>query len=365
MAVLTLSENDDNIKSLTKTRPLASIPIGGRYRMIDFILSNLVNFKVHNVGVFTQSHSRSLIDHIGSGKPWDLDRKLQGMFIFNFESFNSRISDVEMIGNNLEYLYRSKEEYVILATSHIICNLDFDAVAKAHEKSSKDITIVYKKIDKNCRDYLNCNIVNLNDKNKVIGVGKNIDLNSDINFAMDIIVMKRSLLIEIINKCMTSGNYTCLRQWIYSNVSNYDVGGYEFKGYLANVNSINTYYNLNMDMLDLKINEELFYKHGPIYTKIKDEAPSLYGKESNVKNSLVANGCILEGEVLNSVLGRRVKIGKGSSIKDCIIMQNCVIGENVHLENVIMDKNTVIEENKVLKCDREHPLLIEKTPLKI
>lgn len=363
MAVLSLNEDDGNIKSLTKSRPLASIPVGGRYRIIDFILSDLVNSDINNVGILTQSKTRSLIDHLGSGKPWELDRKLKGLFIFNFDILNAYLSDIEMLGNNLEYLYRSQQEYVLLASSHMICNIDFKAAAKFFEDKGSDITIIYKRVKDGCTNFLDCSVLNLDENKKVLGVGKNIGSENSTNISMDMFIMKRELLIEIINKCIQTGFYTSLRQYIYKHIDKLNVNAFEFSGYLQCINSITSYYKLNMDMLNPEINKELFFKNGLIYTKVKDEAPTMHYYGSCVHNSLIANGCLIKGCVENSILARRITVGKGALVKNCIILQDCHIKENAVLENVIVDKNTIIEEGKELKGDLEHPLVIEKTRL--
>lgn len=363
MAVLSLNENDESIKSLTKSRPLASIPVGGRYRIIDFILSDLVNSDINNVGILTQSKTRSLIDHLGSGKPWELDRKLKGLFIFNFDIMNAYVSDIEMLGNNLEYLYRSQQEYVILASSYMICNIDFKEAARFFEDKGSDITIIYKRIQDGNENFADCRVLNLDRNKNVLGVGRNIGSESSINVSMDMFIMRRELLIEIINKCIQTGFYTSLRQWIYKYIDKLNVNAFEFSGYLQCINSIASYYKLNMDMLNPKINKELFFKNGLIYTKVKDEAPVMYYNGSCVHNSLIANGCLINGRVENSVLARRITVGKGAVIKNCIILQDCDIKENAVLENVIIDKNTIIEAGKQLKGDNEHPLVIEKTRL--
>lgn len=363
MAILSLNENDDNIKSLTKNRPLASIPVGGRYRIIDFTLSDLVNSDISNIGILTQSKTRSLIDHIGSGKPWELDRKLKGLFVFNFDNVNAYLSDIEMLENNLEYLYRSQQEYVVLASSYMVCNIDFKESAKYFEEKGSDITIIYKKVQDGCTNFLDCNVLSLSGSKRVVGVGRNIGSENSINISMDMFIMKRELLIEIINKCIQSGFYTSLHEWIYKHIDKLNINAFEFSGYLKCVNTITSYYSLNIDMLNPEINKELFFKNGLIYTKVKDEAPTMYYNGSSVHNSLIANGCLIKGCVESSVLARRVTVGKGAVIRNCIILQGCEIKENAVLENVIIDKNTIIETRKELKGDREHPLVIEKTRL--
>lgn len=374
LGIISLNEKEDNIKSLTKNRLIASIPIAGRYRIIDFTLSNLVNANIRNVGIFTQSKSRSLIDHLGSGKPWDLDRKINGLFIFNFGEGNSQLSDVEMFKNNMEYLYRSKQNKVILSTSTMICNIDYDDVAKFHEESGKDITIIYKKVKSNDVSYNNCNVLNISSDNMVTGVGKNITINPYLsnknivsdgteNISMETFIMDKDTLISILNNCIKTGYWSSINDCIYKNIKDLNVNAYEFKGYLAYINSIKAYYKTNMDILDMNINKELFFNNGLIYTKIMDEDPTQYYDNSKVKNSLIANGCLIKGTVENSVISRRVVIHEGAVVKNSIIMQGCEIKANSKLTNVIIDRNNVIDENVELKGDLDFPLVIEKRSL--
>lgn len=374
MGILNLNENEDNIKSLTKNRLIASIPIAGRYRIIDFVLSNLVNAGIRNVGIFTQSKARSLIDHIGSGKPWDLDRKINGLFIFNFGERNSYLSDVEMIKSNMEYIYRSKQNKVILCSSSMICNIDYREAAKFHEESGKDITIIYKKVKSNNNYFRNCNILNINNDNSVISVGKNIkvtelynrkNLISDgtENVSMETFILDKDTLINILNNCIKTGYWADLKDCIYNNIADLNANAYEFKGYLSHVNSINSYYKTNMDMLNLDINKELFFNNGLIYTKIMDESPTKHFSTADVSNSLIANGCLIKGSVSNSILSRRVLIDEGAEVNNCIIMQGCHIKSNAKLTNVIIDKDNIIDNNKELKGDTDFPLVIEKKSL--
>jgi glucose-1-phosphate adenylyltransferase len=363
MAIVSLTENEDQIKSITKNRPLASIPIGGRYRIIDFTLSNLVNCGIRNVGIFTESKSRSLIDHLGSGKPWDLDRKLNGLFIFNYSMGTSYLNDIEMLKNNLEYLYRSKEDKVILTCSFMIANLSYLDAAEYHEKSGKDITIIYKKIKDGKFNFKDRNVLSLDSNNNVLGVGKNIGTKDELNASMDMFIMSKKVLIEILNKCIETGYWGSIREWIYKSIEELDVNAFEFDGYLQCVNSINSYYRANMDMLNLDINKELFFKNGLIYTKVKDEAPTKYVNGSSALNTLISNGCIVKGSIKNSVISRRVVVEQNVEIENCIIMQNCIIKSGSRLKNVIIDKNIIIEENTELKGDLEFPLVIEKRTL--
>lgn len=359
MGILSLSENDDNIKVLTKNRNLATVPVAGRYRIIDFMLSNFVNSGVKNVGVLTNNSSRSLIDHIGSGKPWDLDRKIGGIFL-NFSKNNSKLTDIEALKNNLEHLYRSKEENVIVASSYMLCNIDLKDVAKNHEESGADITVVYKKITNGKTSFRDCDVINISEDSSVIGVGKNIGVEDHLNISTEIFILKRETIINIVFECVKTGYWTNLKDYIYHNLERFSINAHEFKGYLQCINSIDAYYETNMDLLDIKHSRDLFYANGLIYTKVADGAPTKYTCSSKVSNSLIANGCVIEGTVENCVLGRRVLVHKGVHLKNCIIMQNCEIKDGASLNHVIMDKNVLVEANRELLGDPEFPLVIQK-----
>lgn len=363
IGILDLNEKEDNIGNLTRRRTVASIPVVGRYRVIDFVLSNMVNAGIQNVGVFTKSKSRSLIDHLSGGKPWDLDRKRNGMYIFNFGYGNPSLEDVEMFKNNIDYLELSRQNNVILCSSYMICNIDYMEAVKYHEASGNDITVVYKKADNCTKSFIDCDVLNLDENNKLISVGKNIGVQDKNNICMEMFIMKKETLIQLIHKCVTTGICRKIKHAIYRTLDQYKVGAYEFKGYLECINSLKAYYKFNMDCLNTKVNEELFFNNGLIYTKVKDEAPTKYSVDSIVSNSLIANGCIIEGTVENSIISRRVVIKKGAVVKNCIIMQNCEIGEDAKLTSIITDKNVVIGKGKKLKGDKEIPLVIEKEPI--
>lgn len=363
IGILDLNEKEDMIKNLTRSRTVASIPIYGRYRVVDFVLSNMVNAGIVNVGIFTKSKSRSLFDHLSGGKPWDLDRKRDGLFTFNFGGGSSSLEDVEMFKDNIEYFLLSKQKNVILSSSYMICNIDYAEAVKYHEQSGNDITVIYKKTDNCIKSFINCDVLNIDENNRIISVGRNIGVQDRNNICMDMFIMKKEIFIELIYKCVTTGMCRKIKDGIYRSLEKYEVGAYEFKGYVGCINSIKSYYRANMDCLDVKLSKELFFNHGLIYTKVKDEAPAKYTESSQVSNSLIANGCVIEGTVENSIIFRRVHIKKGAVVKNSIIMQNCEIGENAELISIITDKNVSIGRDKILKGDKDLPLVIEKEPV--
>jgi len=362
IGVLTLTENELDIRGLTYNRPLASIPIGGRYRIIDFALSNMVNSGIQGISVFTESNSRSLVEHLGTGKPWDLDRNTNGLFVFNFNISGSRNSDVKMINSNMEYFVKSKQNNVILSSSYMICKVDYDEAIKNHEQSGKEITVIYKKVDNARKEMLNCDTLYLED-NVVKGIGRNIGGESEANISMEMFILKKEKLIEFMRRSMQRGYNDTFKDMIYDYAKLHEINAYEFKGYLKCVNSTRNYFNTNMDMLNTEVVDELFYKNGRVLTKVKNDPPTKYLKYAQVDNSLISNGCIINGNVENSVLSRQVMVKKGAVIRDSIIFQGCVIEEDCTLINVILDKGVIIKKDAFLKGTREFPIVIEKNSI--
>lgn len=360
MGILTLSENETDIRSLTINRPIASIPVGGRYRVIDFVLSNMVNSGIQNIGIFSQSNSRSLVDHLGTGKPWDLDRKIGGLFLFNFSIGSTPNCDMKIIKNNLEYLYRSKEENVIISPSYMMCNIDYKEAIKSHEASGKDITVIYKRVNTADKDMINCDVLNIGGNNTVLSVGKNTGLKKHANISLEMFILKKETLIQLIFNCIQTGYYSNLKDSIYESINNLEINAYEFQGYLQCINSIKHYFTTNMDLLKPNIRNDLCFKNGPIFTKVKDEPPTKCVNGSKITNCLISNGCTIKGTIKNSIISRKVVIENNSHIENCIILQGCTIKSGSTLKNVIIDKNRTIESGSILNGSSEFPLVIEK-----
>lgn len=358
MGVINLDENEEKMMELTAKRPLASVPIAARYRVIDFVLSNMANAGMENIAVFVKNKSRSLVDHVSNGRPWDLNRKRYGLRIFNFGKEEPRHNDVKNFAENLDYFNISNQKYLILAPSYMIYNIDFNEVAAFHEASGNDITMLYKKVEDGEKNFKGCHVLSLNEDGRVLSVGRNLGDDKNINIGMEVYVMERKLFMSIVKNCVETGHWRKVKNAIHDQLDKYKVGGYEFNGYLSCVNSLETYYRTNMDFLKTKVNTELFLGDRPIVTKSKDESPTKYTKNSKVKNSIVANGSIIEGTVENCVISRRVTIGKGAVLKNCIILQSTEIGKNAELTNVIADKGVTIDDRKVLKGDSQYPLVI-------
>lgn len=360
VGIINLDENENRMGELVVNRSLASVPIAARYRVIDFVLSNMTNSGVNCIGIFTKNKSRSLIDHLTNGRPWDLNRKKDGLKVFNFGNDEPVYDDVHNFADNIQFLTHSKREYVLLAPSYMICNIDYNEVVEYHKSTGKDITMVYKKVNDADEAFADCGVLNFDDSESVISVGENIGKNPKANINMEMYILKTDLFINIVNECVSSGMYRKVKEYIHNNLAILSVGAYEFTGHLDCINSIKALYDSNVGFLNRKINKEIFNEDKPIYTKTKDEAPTHYSEKSNVINSIIANGCQIEGTVENCIIGRRVYIGKNTKLKDCIIMQNSRIDDDAVLDNVIADKGSEIRKGETLIGSVMYPLVIKK-----
>ncbi|NLZ34888.1 MAG: glucose-1-phosphate adenylyltransferase subunit GlgD [Clostridiales bacterium] len=360
LGIINLDENESRMGELVRFRTLAAIPISARYRIIDFVLSNMANSGIHGIGIFTPKKSRSLINHITNGRSWDLHRKKDGLRIFNFGDYDPFYDDVRNFLDNMEFIEQSRKEYVLISPSYMICNIDYNNVLKKHIKDKNDITIVGKTVSNADEKFLGCEVLNLNNKERVISIGRNIGIEKNAIINMEMIIMKTELFVNIIYECVNTGIHRKIKEYIKSNLDNLKVGIYKFNGYLSCINSIKEYFDTNLDILNQDINNELFYCTNPIYTKSQDEPPTKYTENSRVLNSIIANGSYIEGEVRNCIIGRRVRIGKGAKIENCVIMQNSIIEDNVVMDKVVVDKGTLISENEKIKGTSNYPVTIQK-----
>ncbi len=364
LAVINLHENEEFLKELTRHRILAALPFAGRYRLIDFVLSNIVNSGIQNVGILVPNKYRSLMDHLRSGKEWDLARKRDGLFILPptqmYHTMGHYKGDVEHFYNHLDYIKRSTQDYVLIAGSKMVCNVNFSDAIEFHQEQQADITVIYKPQASCSADFPRPTAIRV-ENNKVVEMEAdpgNATPNSDIS--MEMYLMSKEMLISIIETCISRGEFDFLKDGIIKNIGRLNMCGFAHCDFVAKINSVQSYYRHSMDLLKATTWRQLFDHSRPIYTKVKDEAPANYREGAQVINSLVANGCIIEGRVENSIIFRGVKIKKGAYVKDSIVMQKGVIGENVFIESVICDKDVQITEGRRLKGDRNYLLVVEK-----
>lgn len=362
MAIIYLNNNQSNLDPLTKYRPIASLPIGGSYRLIDFPLSNIVNAGIRNVGIFcNNTDETSLNDHIGIGSEWDLNRRRDGIFVFKNILEGDGKFNFSRLQRNIEYFSRSTQENVLVTNSHMIYNIDFSKVIEEHEKSKKDVTLVYKKVNNADSSFNNCEIMTIKD-NELKCFKQNLFLRNEENIFMETFIVSKKLFLELLLKIVHEGEYRGVNDIIKKNIDIISINLFEFKESLYCINDIKRYFEFNMDILNKDVREELFgiKNNRKIFTKMKDTPPTLFKSNVEIKNSLISNGCIIKGKVYNSILGRGSIVEEGVEIYDSIILQDCKIKKNSTLKNVILDKNNVISENQKLISSRENPLILEK-----
>ena len=347
IGIINLDEREDNIRELISNNIISAMPIAGRYKIVDFILSNLTNSGIDCIGIFTKKKSYTLLNHLSNRRPWDLHRKKDGLKVFNYSDYNPVYDDIHSFIENIEFIKFSRKEYIIIAPSYMICNINYKEALEEHKKSSIDITVIYKKINDSDR-FLYCEELVVDPNNRVKEIKNISKSNYEINLNMEMYIMKTSLFINIVRDSIMRGLYKKVKNYIKDNLNLLNVGIYEFKGYLTCINSVISYFISNKDLLDMKVSREVFYNGRPIYTKQKDEAPVYYSKKSKINNSIIANGSYIEGNLENCILGRKVIIKEGALIKNSILMDNVVVEKNAIINNTIVTSKSIIKENEII-----------------
>jgi glucose-1-phosphate adenylyltransferase len=366
MGLICANYNTDSLGILTENRPPASLPFGSRYRLIDFVLSNLVNAGVRTVGIVTPYMYRSMLDHLGAGKEWFLDRKRGGLFvlpgsIYGFKNLSTQFLVKDMI-RNIDYLIRDYKEYVIVSSANQVYNMDYRELAAAHAKSDADVTLVYR--GENPAHWSKGLFLDLNFEKRIT---KMMRVRPDSASAetpppalfMDCMIFKRQVLVDLIG-WYQAVDHMELTDVILENLGNLQVYGYEFTGYLGRIDSVDSYLKCSRDTLLPEIHEELFFGKRPVYTKIRDGAPTRYYSNSSTVNSLIPNECMIRGRVENCVLFPGVVIEADAVVKNSVIMQRSVIGRGAEVENIIADKYVTVGAGAVVRGSNEHPLVLQK-----
>lgn len=355
--------HDTTLGDMTKNRTMGSVMFGGRYRLIDFPLSNMVNSGISEVGVITKSNYQSLLDHLGSAREWDLARKKGGLYILppfgNVESTLYR-GRIEALYGAMSFIKHSRAKYVILSDCDVVTNIDYKPIVAAHIESGADITAVAHTGVYSSDDIKTSTVFNVDADKNVTSVLINPDISGTCTTSLNVFVMSMDFLIETVNDAMARGNVSFERNILQEKCRELKIKIYEYDNYFSKLNSPESYFKSNMALLEPENARKLFGPKRSIYTKVSDNAPVKYDLDSKVSNSLIADGCIIEGEVENSVLFRGVKVGKGAKVKNCILMQGTVVGDNAELNYLITDKNVSICENHILTSSPQYPMYVGK-----
>lgn len=357
--------NDATLGALTDKRTIASLPYGGRYRLVDFHLSNLTAAGVRHMGIITRHNYQSLINHIGSGEEWGLELGEGGLeFLTPFatsktDRYHGKLSAIYEAMGVLEY--GPEDEYVITCDSAVISNIDLQKVLASHVESGKDVTLVAKAGVANGKKQLDL-ALKLDGNGDILDIAVDYIAAPDYLASMDIFVMSKKYLRDTINEFIARNLFhmdrdLILGQWQKNAIS---INVYQFEGTALFNESLNEYYQNSLALIDSDTRHDLFEGNHPVFTKVRDRVPSYYGEGCQIKNSILADGCMLEGRVENSVLFRQVTIGKNAQVRNCVIMNDTVVGEGAQLECVILDKDVVVRPGAKLCGTPSHPLVVKR-----
>lgn len=353
-----------DLEPLTNKRPIAMLPFDCKYRLIDFPLSAVANANLESVFmIFNEGETQSAFDHIRGGKEWNLDTINTRYFMYFYQEFAEKKARGEKYyASMIDYLKKSKTQYVAIMGSKMLCNIDLRSVLRVHEKQDNLLTVVYKKVEPGMIDDHDT-VLELDEASHITEAhlfNKEKDTSEKTNLCMDIFIAQCDWLIEFLKEAENRDETAIVSQLLKAHLLEMDCTGYEYTGYLSNISSIDAYYQANMDMLDHDKFQSLLFGSQKIETKIKNEVPTYYAPSSQVKNSQFATGCVIEGEVQNSLISRSVNILKEAVVKDSIIMTSCRILEEAHLEYAILDKNVIVDAKVKIIGTKDHPVIVEK-----
>ena len=354
--------NNERLGMLTAERATSAMPVAGCYRAIDFTLSNMTNSGIKKVAVITQYNSRSLRDHLSSSKWWDFGRKQGGLYVFSpFTSKDGSMwfrGTADSIYQNMPFLRRSNEKYVLIVNGNGVYKMDYSKLIEQHRKNEADISIVYQSLKG--RDPSKAGMLEVDDDGRITAFDEKPVQSDHDKMSLGIYVLERKLLIKLLEDVITHGFFDISRDIIMRYHKTLNIYGYEFDGYWSAINSIDSYFNINMDFLNKHVQDEVLNAYPYIYTKPKDEPPAKYNAGAVVKTAIIGEGSILNGLVENSVLFRKVYMGDNTVIKNSIVMEDTHIGNNCCIENAIIDKEAVISDNKQIIGTPLLPYIITK-----
>ena len=361
--------HNSSMPELTSVRTMASVPYGCRYRLVDFPLSNMVNSGITKIGIITHNNYQSLMDHIGMGKDWDLARRSGGIrilppFISSYDSANGGklySTRLEALMGVTNFISKCSEEYMVLSDCDAICTIDLNQVLEDHIKKNADITIVTRKVSEK-KDIPSDGATEMKcDENGfATEVSAYIDHDRPAEISTNIMIVNRLFLLNAVNDASAHGYRHFYKDIIARRVKSARINCYHYEGIYLQITSLESYFRCSMQLLDPEVRGGLFDESNPIYTKLRNSAPTVYAEGSDVKNSYVADGCVIEGTVENSIIFRGVHVGKGTVVKNSILLQDTYTGDNVSLNCVITDKNVVIRNNRVLSGHESMPFFISK-----
>ena len=362
--IVSFAGNNIRVGEMQNYRPVGAVSFLGRYRVIDFPISNMSNSEIEHIQVYVRRKPRSLTEHLGTGRHYNINSKSGRLHILysNFENAEWSVynNDLAAYEENMECIEAVKYPYVVIAPSYMIYTQNYDELLKTHIESGADITLLYHSVDNAKEYYLNCSTLNLNKQKGVLSLEPNHGNAKNRNIFMDTYVMKKALFLELVQKAHKLSSMYTLADIVREECEELDVRAYSHRGFFATITDFNSYYEANMELINLKKATDLFDENWPIYTRTNDSCPTQYFDGSEVKSSVISNGCLIEGTIENSVIGRGCNIKEGAVVKNCVINADVVIGKGVHVENLVIDKHARLIRGKRVIAAPEKPGYIKR-----
>ncbi len=351
------------VEGMQDYRPSGAFSFLGRYRTVDFPISNLSNSGIDQIQVYIRRKPRSLVEHLGTGRHYNINSKrgrLHILFSQNGVDHDIYNNDIAAFLENMEYIEKINCPYVVIVPSYMVYTQDFSELLQTHIDSGADITLLYHSTENAKEHFLNCNTLDLNKQKGVLALEMNRGTAKSRSIFMDTYVMKKELFIELVQKAHKASSMYSLSDIVNQACKELDVRGVSHRGYFASITDFKSYYDANISLIDFKTALSLFDPEWPIYTRTNDSCPTQYFEGACVKNSVVSNGCLIEGSIENSVIGRGCVIKKGAVIRNSVILPEVTIGEDVHLDNLVVDKHAKISHVKEVIADPGHPEYIRR-----
>lgn len=361
--ILFAYRSDANLGELTRPRNTCSLAYGSRYRLIDFMLSSYVNAGITDVGVIVHESYQSLLDHLGSGKDWDLSRKHGGLrilppFGYGEQGHGEYRGNMEALAGVSGYLNNIRQDYVIMGWGDVAVNLDVDAVYEQHIASGADITVVCTPTLKGAPRF--SEYVEVSAEGRITDLSIHPTAADKALESLEVYVISKQLLLDMVDYCAAHDIHSFSRGVLQPRLKSLKMMPYVHQGYVGRFQSVSDYFQRSMDLMDPAVRADLFNPNRPIRTKDMSNPSTYYGPDAIAKCSLVADGCFIEGEVENSILARGVTVEKGAKVANSVLMQGTVVKAGASLSYVIADKNVRINEDRMLMGHSTYPLAISK-----
>lgn len=355
-----------NVEGMQMYRPLGAFSFLGRYRVVDFPISNMTNSGIDHIQVYIRRKPRSLVEHLGTGRHYNINSKrgrLQVLFSETGVDNSLYNNDIAAFQENIECIKKVPYPYVVIAPSYMIYTMDYSTLLQEHIDSGADITLLYHSVDNAKEAFLNCYTLNLNRQKGVLSIEENHGNAKNKNIFMDTYVMKKELFLELIHKAKSLSSMYTLVDVVNSQCTELDVRAHSHRGYFASITDFKSYYNANISLIDYKVADTLFTDNWPIYTRTNDSCPTQYYESANVRKSVISNGCQIEGTVESSVIGRGCTIKEGAVVKNSVILPGVEIGKDVHVENQVVDKNARLIRMKEIVSDPDNPGYVKRSDI--